>query len=389
MSILAEDNPAAGMNLETPKVREPDGEIKSPCGVRGRGRTVSKAAQEMSRACMSKGDPQHREGSMSRVWIGIDVSKSALAVCVMNEARAVQCATFANDSQGFRSLGHYLKKRAEQGSGVCLEATGSYGEALAGYLHERQYRVSVVNPLRIKHYAESQLRRNKTDGLDAQIIADFCRTQEVPQWTPPEPAWVELRALVRLLDDLIQMQVQEHQRLQTVTSATVREHLQDHLHYLETRIEQVLAQIKHHIDQDPDLKNKQTLLNSIPGISDKTSSRLLAEIRDITAFDSVEQLVAFAGLNPRHRQSGRYRGQVKISKLGNAALRAALFMPARCAKRFNPLVQGLVQRMEAQGHCPNAITVAVMRKLLHYVYGVLKSGQPFDPHYLTKQALPS
>lgn len=322
-------------------------------------------------------------------WIGIDVSKDELAVCVMNEQRQTQQATFANDAKGLRSLGNYLKKRVARGSAVCLEATGSYGDALAGYLHERQYRVSVVNPMRIKRYAESQLRRNKTDQLDAEIIADFCRTQDVPPWTPPDPAWVELRALVRLLDDLIQMQVQEHQRLQTATSPAVHEHLQDHLRYLETRIEQVLAQIKQQIDHDPDLKQKQALLNSIPGISDKTSSRLLAEIRDITAFDTVEQLVAYAGLNPRQRQSGRYRGQVKISKLGNAALRRALFMPARCAKRFNPLVQGLVQRMTAQGHCPNAITVAVMRKLLHYVFGVLKSGKPFDPNYLTKQPRPS
>lgn len=192
-----------------------------------------------------------------------------------------------------------------------------------------------------------------------------------------------------LLDDLIQMEVQERQRLQTVTSPAVLEHLQDHLRYLATQIEQVLAQIKQHIDQDPDLKHKQTLLNSIPGISDKTISRLLAEIRDITAFETVGQLVAFAGLNPRQRQAGRYRGQVKISKVGNVARWAALFMPACCAKRHNPLVRGLVQRMEAQGHCPNSITVAVMRKLLHYIFGVLKLGQPFDPHYLTQQAFPS
>ncbi|KAB2887201.1 MAG: IS110 family transposase [Desulfobulbaceae bacterium] len=326
---------------------------------------------------------------MQQEWIGIDVSKAELAVCVMNEQREVQQATFANGTKGFRSLANYLKKRVAVGSAVCMEATGSYGDALAAYLHERKYRVSVVNPLRIKHYAESQLRRNKTDRLDAEIIADFCRTQDVPQWTPPDPAWVELRALVRLLDDLIQMEVQERQRLQTTPSPTVQAHLQDHLRYLATQIEQVLAQIKQHIDQDPDLKHQQTLLNSIPGISDKTSSRLLAEIRDITAFETVGQLVAFAGLNPRQRQSGRYRGQVKISKMGNAALRAALFMPARCAKRHNPLVRDLVMRMEAQGYCPNAVTVAVMRKLLHYVFGVLKSGQPFDPHYLTKPALPS
>ena len=327
-----------------------------------------------------------KAGNMEQ-WIGIDVSKAELAVCVMDAAKGVVQATFANDPAGFRRLSNYLKKRVGAGTAVCLEATGTYGEAVAAELHERGYRVSVVNPLRIKRYAESQLRRNKTDRLDAQIIADFCRTQEPPTWTPPEAAWVELRALVRLLDDLIAMQVQEKQRLGQGTTPTVRAHLEAHIAYLHAQIEQVMQPIKDHIDQQPDLKRQRDLLNSIPGISHLTSSRLLAEIRDITAFENVGQLVAFVGLNPRLRQSGKYSGQIKISKLGNAALRAALFMPARCAKRHNPLVQNLVTRMKAEGHCANAITVAVMRKLLHFVYGVLKSQQPFDPDYLIKQGI--
>jgi transposase len=339
---------------------------------------------------MDKGDGEMTGQAGKRAhWIGIDVSKAELVVCVMDAAKGVDKARFGNDATGFRRLGAYLGKRVATGSAVCLEATGTYGEAGAGALHERGYRVSVVNPVRIKRYAESQLRRNKTDQLDAEIIADFCRTQEPPAWTPPDPAWVELRALVRLLDDLIAMQVQEKQRLDSVTSPAVRAYLVDHLAYLQAQIEQITQQIKDHIDQHPDLKRQRDLLNSIPGISHLTSSRLLAEIRDITAFAHVGQLVAFVGLNPRKRQSGKYAGQVKISKLGNAALRAALFMPARSAKRHNPRVQALVKRMQAEGYCANAITVAVMRKLLHFVYGVLKSQQPFDPDYLVKQGLAS
>lgn len=321
-----------------------------------------------------------------QTWIGIDVSKAELAVCVMDANKQVQHASFANDKKGFRSLVRYLKKRKVKVAPVCLESTGIYGEALAAYLYEQGYGVSVVNPVRIKRYAQSQMRRNKTDKLDAEIIADFCRTQQAPQWTPPDPSWIELRSQVRYRDDLIQIQVQEKQRLHTVSSEAVRQQLEDHIAYLEAQIEQLLKQIKNHIDQDPDLRQQRDLLNSIPGISNKTSARLLAEIRDILAFETVEQLVAYVGLNPRLRQSGKYRGQVKISKIGNAMLRAALFMPARQAKRSNPLVQPLVARMTAEGHCANAITVAVMRKLLHYVYGVLKSSQPFDPTYLEKQA---
>ena len=205
----------------------------------------------------------------------------------------------------------------------------------------------------------------------------------------PDPSWIELRALVRHLDDLIGIQVQEKQRLESVASETVRQHLEDHLEYLHRQIDRVIDQLNEHIDQNPDLRQKRDLLKTIPGISDRTGSRWLAEIRDITAFETVGQLVAYVGLNPKHRQSGKYKGHVKISKMGNATLRAALFMPARSAKRHNPLVQNLVQRMTAEGHCANAITVAVMRKLLHYVYGILKSGQPFDPKYLDMKAIPA
>lgn len=250
-------------------------------------------------------------------WIGIDISKAELVVCVMDDQQKVHHATFTNNKAGFRSLSNYLKKRVAQDSAVCLEATGIYGDDLAEYLHGRGYQVSVVNPLRIKRYAESQLRRNKTDAVDAAIIADFCRTQSPLQWTPPDAAWLELRALVRRMDDLISIQIQEKQRLETIRSATVQRQVQAHIAYLESQIEQLLQQIKDHIDQDPKLKQQRDLLNTIPGISDKTSSRLLAEIRDIPAFETVEQLVAYIGLNPRQRQSGTYRGQVKISKLGS------------------------------------------------------------------------
>jgi transposase len=306
---------------------------------------------------------------------------------VLNEQRQPLQATFSNDRKGFGSLNNYLSKRVAKGSKVCLEATGIYGDEVAAYLYGRGYAVCVVNPLRVKRYAESQLRRNKTDKLDAQIIADFCRTQEAEPWTPPSAAWLELRALARRREDLVEMRVQEKQRVHTSSSPSVQADLQAHIAYLDEQIARLDEQIQQHIDQHPDLRQQQDLLNSIPGIANRTSSRLLAEVRDIRAFATVEQLVAYVGLNPRLCQSGKYQGEVKISKLGNAALRAALYLPARSAKQHNPLVQGLVQRMQAQGHRANAITVAVMRKLLHFVYGVLKSGRPFDPNYLAKSAL--
>ena len=320
--------------------------------------------------------------------VGIDVSKDHLDVAVQAEDKPVAQAQFANTPEGWRKLHHYVQKRAGKGAAVCLEATGSYGEAVAQYLYEAGYAVSVVNPARIKAYAASQLQRNKTDKLDAALIADFCRTQSPPLWTPPDPAWRELRTLMRHLDDLESDQQRQANRLHALgysaaAAPTVEAHLKQQLDLLEQQIEQVKAQIQDHIDQHPDLKRQRDLLLSVKGIGRLTAARLLAEVRTITAFSNVRQLVAYAGLNPRQRQSGSsVRGQSHISKTGQASIRAALYLPAVVAKRHNPILRAYAERLTEHGLCKMQVVVALMRKLLHLVYGILKSGQPFDAHYL-------
>lgn len=130
------------------------------------------------------------------------------------------------------------------------------------------------------------------------------------------------------------------------------------------------------------MKHEVDLLKSIPGIGDLTAWRLLAEIGSLSRFANIRQIVAFVGLDPTRHESGRsVRGGRHISRQGCASLRAALFMPALAAKRCNPLLQTFSQRLEANGKLPKQIVVAVMRKLLHLAYGILKSGQPFDPCY--------
>jgi transposase len=283
----------------------------------------------------------------------------------------------------------WLKKHKCEQVWACLEATGTYGDGVAQALHEAGHQVSVVNPARIKAYAQSQLSRNKTDKQDALLIADYCRTQKPPLWTPPSPAWLELRAMVRHLDDLQTMRQQEVNRLGSgVASPTVVDALQQHIAFLDQQIEDLKDRIQGHINQHPDLKRDRDLLDSIKGIGTLTAAKLLAEIRDSRAFDSPGQLVAYAGLNPRQRLSGSsIRGQTHISKIGNAALRKALFFPAIAAKRFNPVMRDLALRLEAAGKSPMVIVVAVMRKLLHLAYGILKSGLPFDPDFAVKQVI--
>jgi transposase len=326
--------------------------------------------------------------------MGIDIGKDELVTVLVREEAGSggEQATFANTPAGFGQLQRYLKKRKVKAVHACMEATGRYYEQVAEFLHEAGHAVSVVNPAQIKAYADSQLRRNKTDGLDAALIADFCRTQQPPLWTPPPAEWRQLQALVRHLEDLQadrQRQRNRQHALQHSASATplVLDNLQSQLDLLEQQIEQVKRAIQQHLDQHPDLKRDKDLLTSIPGIGDLTAGKLLAEFRAIRDFDDVRQLVAFAGLNPRQHQSGKHaRSHTPISKQGRASIRAALFMCAVVAKNHAACLQPQIARWQQRGLCKMEIIVALMRKLLHFVFGVLKSGQPFDPQLVRHSA---
>jgi transposase len=318
-------------------------------------------------------------------YLGIDVSKDGLDVMLVREQRH-EAQHFTNSELGFAKLHSWVKRRVDpRAVHACLEATGPYSEAIAAFLHAQEYRVSVVNPARIKGYAESQLRRNKTDRLDAALIADFCRTQQPAAWTPPRPEVRHLQALVRHLDDLTHMRLQVNNRLKPpMPLEPVQHHLQDQLALLDQPIAQTKQAIREWLNQHPDLKRQKDLLTSIPGIGDLTAGKLLAECRDLRAFQDVRQRVAFAGLNPRHHTSGSsIRKKPTLSRTGSAALRAALYMPALAAMRFKALLRAFADRLRSRGVPGKAIVAAVMRKLLHLAFGVVKSGQPFDPNWRT------
>ena len=324
---------------------------------------------------------------MSRAHLGLDVSKAHLDVALLVDHK-FRTATFDNTPGGFKKLRNWLKKRTAEPVHACLEATGTYGQDVAQFLTDEGHKVSVVNPARIKAYGQSRLTRNKTDQIDAQLIADFCATQHPPLWTPPPVEYRELQAMARHLEALKAMRQQEQNRLTSgMSSPTVAAKLHDHIAFLDQQVDDLLNQIRDHIDRHPGLSQQRDLLKSIPGIGDITAFTLLAEIRDIRVFDSARQLAAFAGLSPRQYRSGSsVRGKTRLSKTGSAALRKALYMPALVSKRYNPLIIQFADRLAANGKAPMVIIGAIMRKLLHLVFGVLKSNQPFDPDYLAKRA---
>lgn len=319
---------------------------------------------------------------MNAAILGIDVAQATLEVALLHNRQTHQ-GRFDNNEAGFAQLARWLGKRRVQELHACLEATGRYGDAVAEFLHEQGHRVSVVNPAQIHAFARTTLKRNKTDQSDAVLIAQFCQLHQPHAWTPPAPEVRALQEMVRRREALGQMHQQEHNRLRSgVTSEVVRSTLEAHLAYLDQQIAELEQRIQEHIDQHPDLKRQADLLRSIPGIGPKTAAALLGEIGDIHQFRNAPQLAAYAGVTPRQHQSGTsIHRPARLCKTGNAALRKALYFPALSALRFNPIIRTLRARLAQNGKRPMQIVGAAMRKLIHLVFGVLKSGRPFDPAY--------
>jgi len=312
--------------------------------------------------------------------LGIDIAKATFHVTLLRAGQA-WAGHFPNDPAGFKQLSAWLKKRRVRAVWACLEATGRYGEDLAEYLHDHGHTLSVVNPLVIKAYAQSQLARNKTDPLDAGLIAQYCASRRPEVWSPPAPEVRELRELLRQYDALQASRQQARNRLEAgPRSPTVRAQLQAQAAFLEAQMEELQQRVREQIDAHPDLKRRQELLESIPGIGALTAAKLQAE--DLERFEDARSLSAYAGVTPMNQTSGTsLRRRPKLSKMGNARLRRALYMPAVVAAHCNPVVQALYERLLAKGKSKMAALGAAMHKLLRLAYGVLKSGQAFDPNY--------
>jgi len=315
---------------------------------------------------------------MDQPIVGIDVAKRKvdIALVIKGKVRRKVCK---NSQEGFKEACQWLSRHAGSHVHACMEATGSYGDDLAIALIEAGHTVSMVNPAQVAAFGKSELLRTKTDRVDAELIARFCAAMHPEPWTPPAPEVRQLQALVRRLDTLVDMRAEEKLRHDAAASPDVRHSARDVIAFLDTQIAAVETLIRDHFNQHPGLKAQRDLLTSIPGIAEQTAATILAEIRNWQAFTSARQLVAYTGLAPQERTSGTsVRGKAKLCKIGNARLRKALYMPALSARRYNDAATKLAERLLSRGKTKKQAIAAVMRKLLTWSYGVLKSGRPFD-----------
>lgn len=312
--------------------------------------------------------------------LGIDISKRDFHASLLAGEKSAN-KSFPNSDIGFEQLLKWMQNRKVAHVHACMESTGPLGDALALFLYERGNIVSVVNPARIKAYRQSELIRTKTDAVDAAVIARFCAAQNPEPWKPQPANIRRLQAFLRRLDGLDQMRTQELNRLSLPDlDPSIEASCQAVVAALETQIREIERQIADIFDDDQTLRNRKSLLTSIPGIGEKTAAKILGEMPDLEHFRNVKAVAAFAGLSPEHRQSGTTNQRSRISKVGSPRLRKSLFLPALTAMRFNPVLRAFAERLAQRQKPRMVIVAAIMRKLLTLAYGVLKSNRPWNPN---------
>lgn len=321
----------------------------------------------------------HAEASMR--FVGLDISAKTVQVFVTG-TRGGSDLSYPNDASGRSKLQACLRRRGPVRA--VMEATSLYGLDLAVLLQATEgIEIMVVNPRQTKAFATAQGQRGKTDRVDARMLASFAQVMDWKPWAPPPEAALTLRQLARRRQQLVEQRTAELNHLHAVTatdltSPVVSQDIQANIRALTQRIADMTTASLEVIQAHPELRRAFDLLKTIDGIADVSALRILGEIAILPEDMDARQLVAHAGLDPQPRDSGARRGQRRISKRGNKYLRHALYMPAINARKYNTHVAAYHDALTGRGKEVKQATVAVMRKLLHTIWGMLHNGTAFD-----------
>jgi transposase len=315
---------------------------------------------------------------------GIEVSAQELVVAVARGEALEPLRSFPNTASGHAAVLRFLTQ-SSSGVRVALESTGLYGLDLALCLsRDRRVEVMVVNPRAARHFASALGQRSKNDPLDARALREFAARMPFQRWSPPSAAAFALCALARRLETLTEQCAAEKNRLHAAqlsaaVPAAVRRDIRRSIGSIERAIDRLTREARRTVEADPKLAESYCLLLTVKGIGPTSALCVLAELALLSEDLDARQWVAYAGLDPRSYDSGSsVHKKVRISKAGNRHLRRALFMPALVAVRYEPHLRAFYERLVRGGKAKMQALVAVMRKLLHALYGMLKYRQPYD-----------
>lgn len=308
---------------------------------------------------------------MEAQFVGVDVAKDRLDVKVLPAGQAL---VFKRDGEGVAALVEQL--RALPVRAVAVEATGGLEKVVAASLAAAGLPVVVVDPARVRNYAQALGQRAKTDPIDADVIARFVEAVK-PQIRPLADEQAELLSdLVTRRRQIVQMISAEKQREQRTSQPRLKRSIVRLVAALQKELSDLDGQIDEQISSSPVWLEKEALLTSVPGVGKTIARTLLAELPELGSLGR-RQVAALAGLCPFTRRSGKWRGKSFISG-GRAPVRSMLFVAALVGVRFNPVLKAFHQRLRANGKEKMVALIAVARKLLTILNAILRDHTPWQ-----------
>ncbi len=324
--------------------------------------------------------------------IGVDVDSKNLVCCIRRNGKNYPQAIFSNDATGHRKFINWATKRGKSAR-VGMEATGVYSLPFALALHESKLiEVMVINPKAVKHFATAKLQRGKTDSLDALAILEYVERMPFRVWQPPSDKVMEIQHITRRIVQLNTELTRERNRHKAACrlgriGKVVASDTAVNMRHLERRIAHLEQASVELIEQLPELNESLRIITSTTGIAHKTGPRILAELATLPDDMAGAQWVAHAGLDPRPYESGSSTNKPRrITKAGNRYLRDALYYPALVASQKDKHVRAYYQHLINNGKKPMQAIVAIMRKLLLAIWGMLKNGEEWNGNKFYKMA---
>jgi transposase len=316
-------------------------------------------------------------------FVGVDIDSKWLVAKISRRGTVQPITQFANNPVGYRKFIAWATRRG-QPARVCCESTGVYSQAFALELHRApNLEVMIVNPKAIHQFAQATLARGKTDAMDAEVILEYLTRMSFKAWCPPSDEVLEIQALSRRLVQLSVERTRERNRLHAANrrgalGRAIAHDITLNLRHLERRIDTLRAEALALIQAVPELQHCYEHLVSATGIGVATAIKLIGELMALPPDMQAPQWVAHAGLDPRPRESGSMNKPRRVSKAGNRYIREALYMPALVAIKHDPHVKAFYDKLVAAGKKPMQAIIAVMRKLLLAIWGMLKNDENWN-----------
>ncbi len=311
--------------------------------------------------------------SADQTFVGIDVAKSALAVFVDSTNDHLECS---NQTKDLRKLARRLKKLDP--TLIVLEATGGYETPATEIFSEFGLPFAVVFPKRVRQFALGLGIIAKTDDIDAQTIAYYGRIADIQAKPLPSDELRRLNALTTRRTQLIEMRIAEQNRLD-VSHPEMQKNIKKHLRWLESQIIAIEGEIDASIKEDQALREKDDLLQSVPGVGTVLSSTLLTQLPELGILSN-KQISALVGVAPFPRESGKWKGK-RFCQGGRNSIRKVLYMATISASRFNPIIKQFYEHLLERGKLKKVALIACSRKLITILNAMVRNNSSWNPKF--------